>query len=81
VKRAGVLLESREFPCDFFLWGHMKDLVYSVPIDTMEVLREQVGNAATIIRNNRGMLEFYRRLHYCITITAPAVPLNTSCND
>jgi hypothetical protein len=44
----------------------MKDLVYSFPIDTMEVLREQVGNAATIIRNNRGMLEFYRRLHYCI---------------
>jgi hypothetical protein len=61
VKRAGVLLESREFPCDFFLWGHMKDLVYSIPID----LREPVGNAATIIRNNRGMLEFYRRLHYC----------------
>jgi hypothetical protein len=21
VKRAGVLLEPREFPCDFFLWG------------------------------------------------------------
>jgi hypothetical protein len=31
--------------------------VYSTPIDTMEVLREQVGNAATTIRNNRGMLE------------------------
>jgi hypothetical protein len=41
---------------------------------TIEALREQLGNAATIIRNtnNRGMLErvvkesFCRRLHYCI---------------
>jgi hypothetical protein len=61
----------REFPCDFFLWGYMKDLVYSIPIDTIEVLNEQVGNAATIIRNNGGMLErveesFHRRLHYYI---------------
>jgi ribosomal protein S6 len=46
----------------------MKDLVYSTPI---EVLRKRVENAATTIRNNRGMLErveesFRRRLHYCI---------------
>jgi hypothetical protein len=71
VKCAGVLLVPREFPCDFFLWGYMKDLVYSIPIDTIEVLNEQVGNAATIIRNNGGMLErveesFHRRLHYYI---------------
>jgi hypothetical protein len=66
----GVLLESREFPC-YFLWGYMKDLVYSIPIDTIEVLRKRVENAATTIRNNRGMLERVeelsrRRLHYCI---------------
>jgi hypothetical protein len=53
------LFESRKFPCDFF------------PIDTTEVLRERVENAATTIRNNRGMLErveesFRRCLHYCI---------------
>jgi hypothetical protein len=60
VKCAGVLLEPREFPCDFFLWGYMKDLVYSIPIDTMEVLRQQAGNAVTTIPNNRGMLEFHR---------------------
>jgi hypothetical protein len=58
-ERAGVLFESRKFPCDFF------------PIDTTEVLRERVENAATTIRNNRGMLErveesFRRCLHYCI---------------
>jgi hypothetical protein len=52
----GVLLESREFQC-YSLWGYMKDLVYSIPIDTNEVLRKQVENAAITIRNNRGMLE------------------------
>jgi hypothetical protein len=66
---SGVLLESREFPC-YFLWGYMKDLVYSIPIDTIEALRKRVENAVTTIRNTRGMLErvevsFRRRLHYC----------------
>jgi hypothetical protein len=54
VKRAGVLLQPGGFPCDFFMWGYMKDSVYSFPI---EVLRERVENAATTIRNNRVMLE------------------------
>jgi hypothetical protein len=72
VKCAGVILESREFSCDFFLYPqYMKDFAYSIPIDTIEVLNEQVRNAAITIRNNRGMLErveesFRRRLHYCI---------------
>jgi hypothetical protein len=38
---SGVLLKSREFPC-YFLWGYMKDLVYSIPIVTIEVLRKRV---------------------------------------
>jgi hypothetical protein len=47
------------------------DLVYSIPIDTIEVLRKRVENAVTTICNNRRMLEnveesFRRRLHYCI---------------
>jgi hypothetical protein len=53
VNRAGVFLEPGEFPCDFFLWGYMKDLVYSIPIYTIEVSRERVENTATTIRNNR----------------------------
>jgi hypothetical protein len=66
----GVFLESREFP-SYFLWGYMKDLLYSITTYTIEVLRKRVENAATTIRNNRGMLErveesFRRRLHYCI---------------
>jgi hypothetical protein len=71
VKRAGVYLVPREFPYDFFLWGYVKALVYSIPIDTIEVLKEPVENAATTICNNRDMLErveesFLRGLHYCI---------------
>ncbi|RZB41406.1 hypothetical protein BDFB_013003 [Asbolus verrucosus] len=33
--------------------GYMKDLVYSTPIETIEILQERVKNAATAIRNNR----------------------------
>jgi hypothetical protein len=57
VKSAGVLRETREFPCDFFLWGYMNDLLYSIPIDIIEVLRKRMENGATTIRNNRDMLE------------------------
>jgi hypothetical protein len=71
VKCVSVLLDPREFPCDFL--GYKNDLVYSIPseIDTIEVLRERVENAAITIRSNRGMLErveelFSRRLHYCM---------------
>jgi hypothetical protein len=60
VKRVGVLFEPREFPWNFFLYT--KDLVYSIPIDTIEVLRERVENAATTIRNNRGVLEKVKEL-------------------
>jgi hypothetical protein len=54
VKRAGVVVDPREFPCDFFLY--MKDLVYSIPIDTIEVLRQRVRNSVTTIRNNRAFI-------------------------
>jgi hypothetical protein len=48
----------------------MKDFVYSILIDTIEVLNEQVGNAATTTRNNRGTLErveesSHPRPHFC----------------
>jgi hypothetical protein len=36
VKRARVLLEPKEFPCNF-LWEYIKGLVYSIRIDTIEV--------------------------------------------
>jgi hypothetical protein len=79
VKRAGVLLEPRQFPCDFLLWGYIKDLVYSIPIDTTEVLREWVENAATTIHNNRGRCWKKWKNHFVgavIVLTVTAVTLN-----
>ena len=29
-------------PCDFFLWGHIKNQVYSSPPATLEILRERI---------------------------------------
>jgi hypothetical protein len=59
----------------------MQTLVYSIPIDTIEMLRQQGENdaTATTIRRYVGRVEesFRRRLHLTIT----AVTLNTSCND
>jgi hypothetical protein len=79
---AGVLLESREFPC-YFLWGYMKDLVYSIPNDTNEVLRKRVENAATTIRNTEECWK-ERKNHFVgafiIVLIITAITLNTSCN-
>jgi hypothetical protein len=78
VMRAGVLLDPREFSCDFLLWGYMKDLVYSIPIDTIEVLREQAGNAAQQFAITEESWNFIGAFIIVLTITA--VPLNTSCS-
>jgi hypothetical protein len=51
----GSALRAQRISLRLFLVG--EDLVYSIPIDAIEVLRERVENAATTIRNNRGMLE------------------------
>lgn len=40
-------------PCDFYLWGHMKSLVYvSPPINTIEELQQRMENAANQIRQD-----------------------------
>jgi hypothetical protein len=72
----GVFLEPKEFPCNF-LWEYIKDLVYSIPIDTIEVLRERAENSA--IRNNRGTLEMWKNNFFgafIIVLTITAVTLN-----
>lgn len=43
-------------PLDFFLWGHLKTLVYSTPVDTRENLLERVNFHCNEIRNNVGAL-------------------------
>jgi hypothetical protein len=47
-------------PCDFFVWGHMKQLVYVSPVNTIEELQLQVQNAAQEIPQNRGILDLVR---------------------
>jgi hypothetical protein len=51
----GIALRVQRISLRLFLVG--EDLIYSIPIDAIEVLRERVENASTTIRNNRGMLE------------------------
>jgi hypothetical protein len=64
IGRAGRILWPPRSPdlssCDFFLWGHMKRLVYVTPINTIEELQPRVQNAAQEIRQNRGILDLVR---------------------
>lgn len=58
-------------PCDFFLWGHMKQLVYATPVNTIDELRQRVNNVAEIIRQNPEMIlrtqtSMARRIQACI---------------
>jgi hypothetical protein len=32
-------------PLDFYLWGHLKSLVYAVPVDNEEALHHRIMNA------------------------------------
>lgn len=56
---------------DFFLWGHVKTLVYKTPIHTVEELRERIVTAFETIRNTPGIFErvrasMRRRIESCI---------------
>ena len=39
-------------PIDFFLWGHLKTLVYATPVDSQEDLLGRIQNGCDHIRNN-----------------------------
>lgn len=43
-------------PLDFFLWGYLKDLVYTTPVQTREELLERIMFHCAAIRNNPNML-------------------------
>lgn len=47
-------------PLDFFLWGHLKNLVYATPVETIEDLRERIVHHSNGIKGNEEML---RRVH------------------
>ncbi|CAG4953734.1 unnamed protein product [Colias eurytheme] len=57
-------------PCDFYIWGHMKQLVYNTPVTSPEELRERILTAAQNIKNTVStrvtITEVRRRLRACI---------------
>lgn len=60
-------------PVDFFLWGHLKSLVYASPIEDEEMLRNRIINSCETIRNTPGIFQrvrdsLVRRAEACITV-------------
>lgn len=59
-------------PCDFFLWGYMKSLVFKTPVNTREELIERINQAAATIRDKpvallRAVTESWlRRAQLCV---------------
>jgi len=68
---------------DFFLWGHVKSLVYETPVETEQDLIGQITAAFEIIQNeyqifNQVRLNHVRRLNRCIQVEDI---LNNCCDD
>lgn len=60
-------------PLDFFVWGHLKSLVYKTPIQNVEDLRNRIQESCAIIRNTLGIFErvrqsMLRRTNACIEV-------------
>lgn len=58
-------------PLDFYLWGHVKSLVYTKTIDSLEELQQRITHAFNTIRNTPGIfgrvrLSLRRRMMACI---------------
>lgn len=58
-------------PLDFYFWGHLKQLVYSEEITSINHLRQRINDSvADILDNNNFMARinatFIRRVHACI---------------
>lgn len=58
-------------PLDFFLWGHLKSLVYATPLENVEDLRNRIIARCNSIKTDPGVFErvrqsMRRRLDSCI---------------
>lgn len=58
---------------DFFLWGHIKSLVYTTPVNTLDDLRNRILDAFETIRNTPRVFEnvrasMRRRAEACIRV-------------
>lgn len=60
-------------PLDFFLWGHLKSLVYKTPINTEAELRQRIRDSCDQIRHTPGIFQrvresMIRRANACIEV-------------
>lgn len=60
-------------PLDFYLWGHLKNLVYSTPVETRDNLIERIVFYCDEIRNNAAVFwrirqSLIRRARKCIEV-------------
>ena len=58
---------------DFFLWGHMKSLIYETPVNSREDLVARIVAAAGEVQDKPDMLErvlhsIYRRYNTCVQV-------------
>jgi len=58
-------------PPDFFFWGHLKTLVYSTPVLTLEELQQRIIFTSNIIQHvmmdfRKIRQNFYRRIELCV---------------
>jgi hypothetical protein len=58
-------------PLDLYLWGHLKSLVYTAPVDNEESLHHRILDTCQTIRNYPGIFErmlwsMTRRVEACI---------------
>ncbi|KAJ4449984.1 hypothetical protein ANN_01391 [Periplaneta americana] len=67
-------------PLDFYLWGHLKSLVYSSPVPDLESLRNRIVACSEDIRNTPGVWDRVRRSmrHRCETRTPLSGYSNTT---
>jgi len=73
-------LRSPDFtPLDYYLWGHMKTLVYETGIDLRVVKRDRIFAAADHIRKNIGSATQSRLMRAENCVAAGGVLLNHYC--
>lgn len=58
-------------PLDFYLWGHLKDVVYATPVNTVDELENRINAAFEQVRHSPGIFERVRgsmskRIEGCI---------------
>lgn len=58
-------------PCDYFLWGYVKDKVYANQVTTVEELEASIHSAVSSIDENmrkRVIANFYKRIELCYSV-------------